>query len=114
MRPWVAILPSLLCLPVGRAAGAADHIVLMVWDGMRPDFITESNTPTLYQLAREGGFFANHHPVYPSATEVNGTALSTGAYPAHSGIVANKEYRPLISVLKAVSTESLEAVRRGD
>ena len=76
------------------AAGKARHVVVIVWDGMRPDFVTESNTPTLWQLAREGVTFQNHHPVYLSSTEVNGTALATGAYPSHDGIVANKEYRP--------------------
>src|SRR6267378_1058297 len=34
-------------------AGRAEHIVVVVWDGMRPDFITEQDTPTLNRLARE-------------------------------------------------------------
>jgi len=45
---------------------------------MRPDFVTEQNTPTLWKLAREGITFRNHHAVYPSATMVNGTAMVTG------------------------------------
>src|SRR5436190_1351958 len=68
------------------------HVVVVVWDGMRPDFVTEQNCPTLYQLARRGVTFAHHHSVYPSATEVNGTAISTGAYPDHDRIIANHEY----------------------
>jgi len=79
------------CLALAAfAAGKAEHIVVVVWDGMRPDFMTEQYTPALRQLAQEGVFFQNHHPVYLSATEVNGTAISTGAYPAHTGIMANK------------------------
>src|SRR5713226_1103533 len=74
----------------------ARHVVLIVWDGMRPEFVTEHNCPTLFQLARQGVRFAHHHSVYPSATEVNGTALSTGVYPAHSGLMGNNEYRPNI------------------
>jgi arylsulfatase A-like enzyme len=81
---------------------------------MRPDFITEQDTPTLHHLAQEGVFFRNHHPVFLSATEVNGTAIATGAYPAHSGIMANKEYRPAINVLQPVGTESPAAMRAGD
>jgi arylsulfatase A-like enzyme len=114
MRLIPAILVSGFFTAFIHAAGTAEHIVVVVWDGMRPDFISERNTPTLHSLAREGVFFANHHPVYPSATEVNGTAISTGAHPAHSGITANKEYRPRINPLKPLSTESLEAVRGGD
>src|SRR6266511_670975 len=95
-------------------AGKAAHNVVVVWDGMRPDFISEQDTPTLHHLAQEGVFFRNPHPVFLSATEVNGTAIATGAYPAHSGIMANKEYRPAINPLAPVGTESLQALRAGD
>src|SRR6267378_5581188 len=74
-----------------------EHVVVVVWDGMRPDFVNETNTPTLYQLAREGVFFQNHHAVYLCSTEVNGTAIATGCYPNRSGILANREYRPTIN-----------------
>jgi len=114
MRVIVAMVLCIFLSPFLRAAGKAERIVLVVWDGMRPDFITEQFTPTLYKLAQEGVLFANHHPVFPSATEVNGTAISTGAYPANSGIMANKEYRPRINLLKPLGTETPEALRNGD
>src|SRR5436309_1708086 len=76
--------------------------------------VTQRYTPTLHKLAQEGVRFGNHHSVYLSSTEVNGAAISTGAYPAHSGILANKEYRPSINLLKPLGTESREAVRGGD
>ena len=107
------LLNGFLSLPA-FGAGRAEHVVVVVWDGMRPDFITEQDTPTLHELAREGVFFRNHHAVFLSATEVNGTAIATGAYPAHSGIMANKEYRPAIDLLTPVSTESPQALREGD
>src|SRR5256714_12957359 len=94
--------------------GQAEHIVVVVWDGMRPDFITPQYTPTLYQLAVHGVFFKNHHPVYISTTEVNGTALATGVYPNRSGIMANSNYRPAIGWLGPNATEGIEAIRRGD
>src|SRR5881227_578872 len=72
------------------------HIVVLVWDGMRPDFVTEQNTPALWKLAREGVTFRHHHAVYPSATMVNGTAMVTGVYPGNSSIIANHVYRPEI------------------
>src|SRR6266536_5875938 len=107
------LLNGFLCL-AAFGAGKAEHVVVVVWDGMRPDFITEQDTPTLNQLAREGVFFRNHHPVFLSATEVNGTAIATGAYPVHSGLMANKEYRPAISLLAPIGTESPQALREGD
>jgi len=97
------------------AAPTGSHrVVLVVWDGMRPDFVSEKNTPTLWNLAYRGVTFAHHHSVYISATEVNGTAISTGSYPAHDGIVGNSEYRPGIDPLKPIHTEIAAAVRKGD
>ena len=106
---------SILCAAASVfAAGKAEHVVVVVWDGMRPDLVTEQNAPTLYQLARDGVFFQNHHAVYLSSTEVNATAMATGAYPNRSGILANREYRPSIDPLKRIDVQALEVVRKGD
>ena len=96
------------------AAGSAGHVVVIVWDGMRPDFISQEHTPALWQLAQDGVMFAYHHAVYPSSTEVNGTAIATGAYPQNSGIIANREYRPAINLLNAVDTQDANTIRKGD
>ena len=96
------------------SAGKAEHVVLVVWDGMRPDFVSAQYTPQLYDLAQRGVFFNNHHPVYISSTEVNGTALATGVYPNRSGIMANSEYRPEIGWASPNATEGLEMIRRTD
>src|SRR5438132_13677010 len=77
-----------------RHSGRAEQVVLIVWDGMRPDFVTPEHTPTLFQLTQEGVFFKNHHAVYVTSTEVNGAALATGDYPDRTGIIANRGYRP--------------------
>src|SRR5439155_279994 len=79
--------------------------VVVVWDGMRPDFVSEHNTPALWKLSREGVTFHNHHAVYPSATMVNGTALVTGVYPGKNGLVANHVYRPDIDLHHIVDVE---------
>jgi arylsulfatase A-like enzyme len=96
------------------AAGQASHVVLVVWDGMRPDFVTPENTPTLYRLSQDGVTFKNHHPVFVSSTEVNGTALATGAYPQSSGVIGNYEFRPAINPTNKFMTADLDAVRKGD
>jgi arylsulfatase A-like enzyme len=96
------------------SAGQAAHVVVMVWDGLRPDAVTEQDTPTLHRLARDGVFFQNHHAVYVSSTQVNGVALATGAYPSRNGILANREYRPALDALRPVRTESLAVVRQAD
>jgi predicted AlkP superfamily pyrophosphatase or phosphodiesterase len=114
-RSLVVILGVLGCGVISAvAAGKADHVVVVVWDGMRPDFVSPQYTPTLYELAQRGTFFMRNHAAYVSTTEVNGTALATGMQPDHSGIIANTEYRPELSWLNSYATETLDAVRRGD
>src|SRR5882672_8275984 len=78
------------------AKGKAEHVVVVVWDGMRPDFITPQYCPNL------------------SSTEVNGAALATGVHPGRNRVIANTEYRPEISVTGSFATEGLDAIRRGD
>jgi predicted AlkP superfamily pyrophosphatase or phosphodiesterase len=90
------------------------HIVVVVFDGLRPDSVTEQDMPNLYALGQSGTRFSRHHPVYPSSTEVNGTALATGGYPKHTGVMANKEYRPEIDQLKSIAIEDQATVRKGD
>ena len=75
------LFASLVAALFGATAAASDkHVVVVVWDGMRPDFVTEQNTPTLWKLAQTGVTFQNNRSVYPSATIVNGTAIVTGDY----------------------------------
>jgi predicted AlkP superfamily pyrophosphatase or phosphodiesterase len=55
---------ALICAPAtARAKGKAKHVVVLVWDGMRRDYISPQYTPHLYELATNGVFFKKHHPV---------------------------------------------------
>lgn len=110
----VSVLVMVLLSSATFAAASASHVVVVVWDGMRPDFVSKEYTPTLARLAKEGVTFANHHPVYISSTEVNGAALATGVYPGQNGIIGNKEYRPSIDPLHNVMTAAPAVVRQGD
>src|SRR5277367_1233002 len=89
------------CLGSPAPHGKAHHVVVIVWDGMRPDFVSQKTTPNLWKLAQGGVFFERHHPVYPSSTEVNGTVMATGVYPERNGLMANYEYRPEVNPLQA-------------
>ena len=118
MKIRLTLLSAALAVSVTTAliaeAPPARHVIVVVFDGMRPDFVSSVITPNLWQLAQDGVFFANHHPVYCSSTEVNGTAIATGAYPSHSFVIANSEYRPGIDPQKAIGTSQLPTVRKGD
>ena len=116
MRRIISLLFLIVCSSAAAAVPAKPerHVVVVVWDGMRPDFVTEQNTPTLWKLAREGIIFRNHHAVYPSATMVNGTAMVTGIYPGKNGIIANHVYRPDIDPHHSIDVELPAVVKKGD
>jgi len=90
------------------------HVVLVVWDGMRPDFVTEKYAPTLDKLAHDGVRFRNHHAIYPTATDVNGAALATGCYPNRNGLAANLEFRPAINSRQPIDMGDPDSIKRGD
>jgi arylsulfatase A-like enzyme len=116
MRRIISLLFLIVCSSAAAVVPAKPerHVVVVVWDGMRPDFVTEQNTPTLWKLAREGITFRNHHAVYPSATMVNGTAIVTGVYPGKNGIIANHVYRPDIDPHHSIDVELPAVVKKGD
>ncbi len=72
--------------------GRGHIVVLMVWDGLRPDFVTQRDTPNLFRMAREGVRFDRHHSIFPTLTMVNATALATGAPPGVNGLEGNNFY----------------------
>jgi len=116
MRRIISLLFFIVCASVAAIVPAKPQhqVVVIVWDGMRPDFVTEQNTRTLWKFAREGVTFRNHHAVYPSATNVNGTAMVSGVYPGKSGIIANYVYRPDMDLHHAVGIELPFVVEKGD
>ena len=116
IKTYFSIVAAILCsFSFPRVLAAGSHrVVVVVWDGMRPDFVSDQNTPALWKLAQNGVTFRNHHAVYLSATNVNGTAIATGVYPARSGLIANREFRPKIDNQNPIDVEAASAVKKGD
>ena len=69
-------------------------LILIIWDGLRPDWVTPHVTPTLHSLATNGVWFERSHCAYPSETRDNAAALATGSYPGRTGITANSIFVP--------------------
>src|SRR6202045_661190 len=74
--------------------GRGRIMILVVGDGLRPDFVTQRDTPNLFRMAREGVRFDRHHSIFPTLTMVNATALATGAPPGVNGLEGNNFYLP--------------------
>ncbi len=78
------------------------RVVIVVWDGLRPDVVGPEATPTLAALAARGAWVQNSYCAYPSETRVNSTTLATGCYPGRHGIVGNSLYVPEVDPHGAV------------
>ena len=92
------VLAVSLGLVIARANPARAHapvhpariFVLMVWDGLRPDFVTAERTPNLFAMANEGVRFARHHSVYPTITMVDAATIATGEPPGSTTILGDQ------------------------
>ena len=108
-RAWravVAVIACALSLPwVASCAHAGKpvqnqrrlRVVLVVFDGLRPDHITAARTPRLHALSTRGVMSFKHHSLFPTVTRVNASALATGAGPAGHGILDNSIYLPAVT-----------------
>jgi phosphonoacetate hydrolase len=94
---------------------AASRAFVMVWDGMRPDMISQELTPNLFRLTQEGVHFQDAHAVFPTVTRINSTSLATGAQPANHGILGNSLYVPAVDPKASINMgdhRALEAVAK--
>ena len=83
-------------------------IVLVVWDGLRPDMVDEQDTPNLYALQSKGVRFENHHSIFPTITMVNAAAMATGGDAGKSGVLGDYLYlAPALDRAKVSSIPSL-------
>lgn len=87
----------LLCglLAAGLAAVAeTNRTVIIVLDGVRPDYITPAIAPNIVALGERGVTAETHSVTYPTYTRPNSASVSTGAYPKTHGIMQNTMYHP--------------------
>jgi len=93
-----SLLPLLLLL-IGtssilapyQASGDAEnrYQLLIILDGLRPDYISPERMPYLYALGEQGVFADRHTAAFPSSTRVNSASISTGSYPVTHGLMHN-------------------------
>ena len=76
------------------AAAPTKKVIVFVWDGLRPDSVTQADTPNLYALQQAGVNFSDNHSTYPTFTMMNSAAFATGSFPATTGFYGNTLYAP--------------------
>ena len=115
MRRLVTAFICLAALPVFTQAPAARQVLVIVVDGLRPDYVTPDAMPRVSALGQRGIVMRTHHSVFPTVTRVNGASFVTGAYPETHGLLGNLIYMPKANAAKALDTavrEDLLAVER--
>ena len=70
---------------------ARSHL-LMVIDGLRPDYVTPEIMPRLHAMGQRGMLFEANHSIFPTVTRVNASSIATGAYPETHGLLGNTIY----------------------
>jgi hypothetical protein len=70
-----------------------DRVVVVVFDGLRPDMI-EGRMPVLHSFAQDNLWFTEARSVFPSMTRVATTSFATGHWPRAHGIVNNAFHMP--------------------
>ncbi len=112
----VAVVVAAVATPQPGAPATHAHLVIVV-DGLRPDYVTPALMPRLTRLGRRGVVFTRHHSVFPTVTRVNASSMTTGAYPETHGLLGNTVYIPSVNATKGINTgsrENLEAIARAN
>lgn len=91
----IALLLLAAVTPNGSRASAEansrEHLnLILIVDGLRPDYVTPEIMPNLHALGERGVFGKAHSAAFPSVTRVNSATISTGSYPARHGVLHNK------------------------
>lgn len=104
----VPLAVCLACAHPGRAVQAIPaqppRVIIVVWDGFRPDAMSADETPTLSLLSQEGVMFADHHSTYPTFTMMNAASLATGCPASAHGFFGNDIFQPGLDGAKTDGT----------
>ncbi len=63
--------------------------IMVVLDGLRRDFVTESKTPRLVSFKRQAEYFPRFRSAFPSATRIVSATFATGCFPARHTLQGN-------------------------
>lgn len=91
--------------------------VLMVVDGLRPDYVTPDVMPRLHAMGQRGVWFDANHSVFPTVTRVNSSSIATGAYPETHGLLGNTIYSERTFPTKGIDTSEyteLQAMEKAE
>ncbi|SPP98021.1 alkaline phosphatase family protein [Bradyrhizobium vignae] len=89
---------------------ARNRVLIVLFDGLRPDLVNSSLTPNLVRLQRRGAMLARQRTVYPSETRIALTSLVTGTTPERHGIVGNEYFDRLSPTPRHVDSSEAHTI----
>ncbi|WP_439574841.1 alkaline phosphatase family protein [Phreatobacter sp.] len=92
----------------------ASRVVVVVFDGLRPDFVRPDLMPRLAAFAGSQRWFREARSVFPSMTRVATTSIATGAPPRVHGIVGNAFYDRAIARDRIIDTSRLDHITHAE
>ncbi|HEY0989781.1 MAG TPA: alkaline phosphatase family protein [Kofleriaceae bacterium] len=92
--PGASTAPSALVMPAQPSPPPDRAVIIVVWDGLRPDAIDPAETPNLARLRDAGVELTDHHATYPTFTMMNSASFATGAFPEATGYYGNVVWQP--------------------
>ena len=114
----IACAASIVALAVAgtyavQPSAARRAQLVIVVDGLRPDYVTPAVMPRLVGIGQRGVVFNAHHSIVPTVTRVNAASMVTGVYPEGHGLLGNTIYVPAADAARSLDTgqrENLEKV----
>ncbi len=123
---WIALVLSLATAssctspevhgePWDRGVEAdSPRTLLIVLDGLRPDYVTPEMMPRLAELRSQGSWGREHHAVFPTLTRVNAPSMATGVRPGIHGLMENSIFVPELDGGVTISTGDAGELRRAE
>jgi len=90
----------------------ATKFLLVGFDGLRPEMMTQELMPNLHRHAGQGVTFTNHRCAFPSETYVNLMSLVTGSTPSRHGLIANQYLDPKVDGRERFEGSSVERIEK--
>ena len=83
-------LVILLALLADTSSRASERtVVVMLFDGFSPRYISQFSTPALDHMREAGAWSHAMDPAFPTVSLIGGVTISTGCWPDRHGIVSN-------------------------
>lgn len=114
LRRWATGALVVVLAAACAAEPEPDRVLILVVDGLRPDYVTAETMPRLNALAESGVRGLAHHAVFPTVTRVNGPAIFTGRLPGGHGLLGNSVYLPEVDSTRTLNMSSAADLRRID